>query len=454
MRSKHIFLLGSIFIVLLSILLTKKILIKPQIETSEYKRLDVWFEPKDVYGVEIRKKDEYVKFSRDEDIWRITSKWNVRAKSQKIEELIKGFSSLEGELRSSSPKLFSDFGISDDTAFKVTLSDKGGKNIYKFYLGTNRPSYDNCFLRVNNSADIYLVNKDLFPLINIYGDPKNEGIAPERWIDLSFIKFDVDKIKSIKVQRFNKKTPLITAEVKKIYDEKKKLNRWVVEGAKPVFDIGAKKIKDYLKNMNGLYVKEVVDPKGKGYGFDDPYIKVSLGTDDEPIEIVIGNIADEKTKARYTRTSEGLTFIIRENVARFFDIDISKFFKSNPLGVDKDKLKLIEIKSDKKFITLDKDLIEKNVDYIDRVKKFWVEKMLFDEKYSSGIRGAIKYSLRIVKDDNSELVLKAKKESDVRFIAQLSGHNDVFMITSAVFEDLFKKLDKLDLKKETSKNKK
>ncbi|MFH1577749.1 MAG: DUF4340 domain-containing protein [Candidatus Omnitrophota bacterium] len=443
MKPKHLIFLAVILVILAGLLYIKKMRIKPEIQLSEYKSLEISFDSSKVYAIEINKAGDTGPLSiiKDGQDWLIASKWNIKAKKQMIEQLLKEISGLQGERRSNSKGVFSDYEISDQEAFSIILSDKNGKALEHLFIGTVKPSYESSFLRKLDSAEVYLTDKDIFALIGIYEDPKEATISPDKWVDLTVVEFDIEKIESIKISRLGEEG-ITTLDIKRELDEEKNLQQWVALKQEPVFDLDAKKIKNLLKQINKIYASKAVDPDGEGYGFDQPFLKVLLTGEEGPLELILGNIAEENKKDRYVKSPTGYVYILPEYRIKYIDIDTSSFFIDNPLRVNKDKIESITIKSDKEVITLDKDLIGKNQNYINNLMKFAVEKMLFDSK---GVMPPIKYSLVLTRDNQSISTLNLKKQTEDKFIAQLDGKPDVFSISKAVFDKVFTGLDKLNL---------
>jgi hypothetical protein len=452
MKFKHLIFLGMILFLLLAALYVKKILITSEIETTEYKSLEISLNASDVYAIEFKKaqEDDTLKLVKKDEEWFIPTQWNIRAKKQSIERLLEDISGLQGELRSSSKEVLPDYGLTDEEAFSIGVFDENDKPIQQFFVGTKKPSYGKSFLRKADSVDVYLVDKDIFSLLGIYGEPKEAKINTERWIDLSIIEFEVEKIEAIKIVRLEQEHKIISVDIKKELDEKKNLKKWVAVGEVPVFDLDAKKIKEFLKKINKMYATKAVEPKAKEYGFDNPYLTVSLTSQESQIELLLG--AQEKGENRYVKTSPGFVYILPKYRVKDLDIDISRFFIDNPLRIDKDKLQVLTIKAGESVITLNKDLLEKNGTYIDKLKKFSVEKMLFAEKYSAGLQTPVQYLLKIERKEANPLVLNVQKEDDNTYIAQVEAKADVFLISKNVFENIFTGLDNLNLTLEESKS--
>lgn len=454
MKSKHILTLLAIFVILGGLLLVKKLYMGPEVEITEYETLDLSLKVEDVYFVEMQKsgEEEPLRFEKKDNKWFVASKWNAKAKNKLVEDFLQDIEGLKGELRSSSSKIFSDYGISDEEAYSFAFSNKDGKVLEHLLFGIEKPEHGKSFLRKKGSSDVYLVDKDIFSLIGIYAydNLKETSINANRWIDLSFMEFDVEKIESINVTRFDENKEIVAADVKRIVDEEKNLKQWVTEGGETIFSIDAKKIKEFLNTLNGIRVEKLVDPEGENYDLESPYLKLTLTAQDTSFDVIIGGIADDATGNRYVKIADTLVYIVSKSQLEKINIDTSKFFVDNPLRIDKESIESINITLQDKSVNLGKSLIEKNTDYIDKLKNFSVKNLLFDKGYSQKLVSPASNTCVITKKDGDIVTLEAQKEETGIYIARVSGKQGIFELSQSVFEDIFEKLDELDLEEATS----
>ncbi|MFH1798267.1 MAG: DUF4340 domain-containing protein [Candidatus Omnitrophota bacterium] len=181
MKFKHILILGIIFAVLLAVTIAKKTFFKPEIFETEYKSLQIQINPSDVHIIEVRKtgeKEDSLELKKDEQgQWQVSSHENKQADAEKIENFIKEIAGLKGELRSSDAELLADYGISDEEAVIIEALDKDGNVKETFLAGTKTPGYGSSFLRKPGSKEVYIVNKNIFQLLGLYGDPKESDLV-------------------------------------------------------------------------------------------------------------------------------------------------------------------------------------------------------------------------------------------------------------------------------------
>jgi len=437
MRMKHLVILGIILLILSGILIVKKTFIKPEFETAEYKMLEISIEPETVYAIEINKPGMEKPFrmeKKEDGRWLIPSQWDVAARKERIESFLKELEGLSGELRSDSKKLFPDYGISEEEALTITLLNKDGVSRRRFFVGMKKPRFGKSFCRIDDSEEVYLVDKDIFSLLGIYGKPKDADIKPDMWANLSIADFNIDGVDSLKITRYIDTEQITTVQLNRTVDEEKQLKQWVAVGEEPLFDLDAKKIREYLRRITTLRASKIVDPEGEGYGLDSPYLTVTLDGKDGTEQLVVGGITEEGSEDRYVKNSGGQVFFIRKYVVENLDIDVSKFFVDNPLRVTKETITSVSVTAGDAQMTFGKDDIEEHSDYIDGLTEFSVKKLLFG---TEGLPSSPAYTLTLTKDDGQTVVIDAAKGQEDTFVARLRGKDRVFEISNTVFKKIF-----------------
>jgi hypothetical protein len=450
MKAKQLLSLIVVFLIIAGVFFAKKSFIKQDIELEEYKKLEIDLEPSVVSEIKIDSpKGESVNLIEKEGSWILASKWNLRAKGYKVEELLKGLNNLSGEIRSTSKALLDDYAISEDKAYTITLSTESSQ-LQKFLIGNKRPSSDSSFLRKDDSYNVYLVNENIFSLLGVRGDGEGASLDQDFWVELSLLQVEIDKVESLQIVKISEKSTLVSTSIKKELDAEKNLKRWIIVGDyNPIFDIDASKIKNYLSQLAGMRAMKAVERGKEGYGLEVPFLRIFLVEDGKEKELTVGSLVSEQSKDRYVSTSEGNVYVLSGSIVQSIDIDISKFFIDNPLRIEKERLKSVTVSLPAgKTIIVTKDLIEKNADYIGKLKRFCVEKVLFDDGSLKGLVGAGEYKLTIVKEDESSVILNVKEKAieEGGFLTWLDGAEDrPFIIENKVFEDIFENLDQINL---------
>ncbi len=333
MKPKNLLILTAVLVFLLGALFIKKAFMKPEVETSEYKSLEISVAPSDIYAIEAVKPpdEELLRIEKtDEGTWTIPSKNNIKADKTKIEGLIGALAGLKGELRSRSRGLFGDYGISDDEAFIIRLIGRDGGAMKTLYFGTQRPEYGEAFLRVDGSQEVYLVNKDIYPQFGIYGDPEEVELNAGKWVDLSLLGVDVDAVEALRIDKPGSDEGT-AVHIEREFDEQKQLRKWNAPANEPEHGLDADKIKSYLNEINIVKGMKAVDPGEGDYGFEEPYMVFSLEISDEkPVDLVIGAEETEGSGNRYVKNRDGHVFLVRKYVISKLDAGMEKFAAEPP----------------------------------------------------------------------------------------------------------------------------
>lgn len=435
MNKRQIIILGIIFALLLFTSIIKKIITKPKIEEEEYLPLNISLEAEKVYKIVIRKpKSKTLILKRKDKDWIVFLDWQTQANKKKIERLIKEISLLKGELRSRSKEVFPDYGISDEEAIQLSFFDKEEKKIEEILVGIKKLAWNKCFVRKRDSSSVYLVEKNIFGLLGIYGSPQESELKIDNWVERKILNFEVDKIDSIKVVKKEKNKSFATLTLKRV--EEKKRKRWITEEEIP-FGLDAGKIKNHLKRLKNLYALRVIEPD-KEYGFDDPYLVLTLEEEGKIIKLLVADYANKEREERYIKNPKGYLFIISKYTLKEIDVDVSKFFVNNPLKIDEKKINRLIVKTLRKKVELEKEKIKKNKDYLEKLKKFRVEKLAKNKR----LKIPTPYYLEITYTDKSPLTLYVRKE-DGNWFAKLKDYPQVFIINQDTFKNIFEDVNKI-----------
>jgi len=446
MKQKHLLFFSILVVILAAMFFLKKINFSPRVEVAEYENLDFSFDADKVGEVIIAKSDhkEQVRLIKEEGGWILPQHWMVAANKEKLERFIKEISSLEGELRSSSKEVFSDYGISAQEALSITLYDEEGKILLPLLVGMQKPAYGFCFVRKENSNNVYLVNKEIFALLGIYGDPRSAPLTPDSWADLRLMQFESGKINSLQIKRLTDRRVITTVDIKRKFDEEKEQNQWHNALGDLPFSLDARKITGFLNKLLALKAVKAVDPAAAGYGFEKPYLSLTIRDEQKPYTLLVGNTAEGDKQDRYVRIPQGHVYVLAGHLIDELDVDISAFFIDNPLRIGKDNLRSISLTSKRKKVELTKDMIGKNPAYLDKLKKFSVEKVVFDDRYPQALKHHPPYSLKIEKEDGTTLVINGSEGEDGTFVVQIKARPEVFRIKKEVFEGIFNRVDEFN----------
>jgi len=261
-----------------------------------------------------------VELAKENGVWKVKNLWNVKADSVKVENLIQGLRSAQGELRGSGKKLFADFGIQDADAFSIKLFGAGGTSLLDLRLGTKQAGENVYFIRKATSENVYLVEMNMAELLGIY-DALNEATpASLFWTDLRLFNWNPEKVTKIAVYLLKgEEKTMITGLERKTDPQDPLKSSWKFLRKDKSSSPNPDKIMKFIATMNNIRVQKVVDPGGKTYGLEKPVWQLAV-TENGKETFLNAGPKDEK---------EGLVYVKRSGNPTVFELNVSFFENLN-----------------------------------------------------------------------------------------------------------------------------
>ncbi|MBN1689114.1 MAG: DUF4340 domain-containing protein [Candidatus Omnitrophica bacterium] len=454
MKPKQILILGIIFGLLVLGVLAKQFQKPAELATDEFVALDLSFEKDQVKGIEIYKgeglrEEEKVEIAKVGEGWRVSSLFGARADKKKIDELLEGIQAAKGEIRGRSPELFGDFKIRDEEAFHIRLLNGTGKEVLHLLVGLKKAGFQSIFIRKKEMAFVFLTDANLLTQIGVFGDPEEDKPGSDYWASTQMVTIDPEKVKRIETVRFEEGKGVMTSSVAletDPYDSTK--SDWVLQRDEVPFPVDGGKITKFLETLNNARAQKIVNPEDKVGALESPVWRLTLWVAEEEPWVMTAGARDEATNSYPVRVStEPVVFQLSEYYFKRFDIDDSQFFSANPLGVEADKVEKLSLKVDKKekVFSFEEEKSEEMKTYLNGLKDFKVERLLFDIKEKSGVKSPGDAWLEIqIKDKPLALIdVTQKKDDDKEYFAVMRGNTHPFVISKTTYEKLFKDIDKL-----------
>ena len=449
---------------------------KPEeLATEEYVPLDLSFDAAAVQKIDIskpkaatagagKKEEEYVELVKKNDIWKVSGLFNARADEDKIEKFLKELREAKGELRAKDKALFPDFGIGDNEAYRIVLT--GGANageagrlpLLDLRIGTKKADYRSLFVRKEGSDPIYVTDANLFGEMGLYGDPKTESLNQDYWPSTSLVEVDSDKVTKLETRRFKDGEEVLTTSViKEAFGARSSSSgegpgtegvqkKWKYTREDRPFAIDAEKIKNHLDSLKTWRAQKVLNPKEKDYGLAKPAWRMNILMEDGKEIAVSAGGADEDTKAYDMQVSgEPVVFQLTYYYFENMDVDDSRFFVDNPLGVDPDKTTKLVIRAHKKPMEFNpkQKPREALTQYLNDLKNFRVEKLLFE---GAKIKSPAPYSLEVQTEGAQPQVLDFGEmvSQELKLYPGVKrGVLQPFAIAESDFKKYFDALDRL-----------
>jgi Domain of unknown function (DUF4340) len=142
--------------------------------------------------------EEAVHVVKVDDKWIVKSRFDAPAQEKKVNDLLKKLKDMEGEKRSSSADVLADYEIGDVKAIHLHLLDNDGQDKKHLLLGKQGGNWQQSFIRLNGSNDVYLARANLRSDFALYGEQAKPESKP--WCELSLMQVQKDDIAKIELQ--------------------------------------------------------------------------------------------------------------------------------------------------------------------------------------------------------------------------------------------------------------
>lgn len=451
MKPSQIVLLVIVLVFLLVGIGVKKLHHPEEWVTEEFTPLELAFKLADVSRVKLQKgEEEAAILVRTEKGWIVQDLWGARADEEKVWGFLNQLHAATGELRADDADLFEDFGLSEKEAFHVLLENADGESLLHLLIGVKRAEPNTLFLREDGSEKIYLSRAPLFNRMGIYGPPETADLKAGHWADLRILKLKSSAgVRSFETRRFENGEEIVLVSLTR-QDGADKGTLWDSGGEASVFPLDGQKIMEFLESAMNWNAVKVLEPQ-KDYGFDRPYwgMRIVLETDQE-ILLTAAVREEEGKKVHFLRSSQDpVVFEISEYTMRRLDIDASRFFADNPLGIRPGQVKGIVIQKEKTSVSIDpeKQKTAAVTKYLNILTRLSVEKLLLGPRAEGKLKTPGEYRIEILSEGaEAPLVLdfgKTPLGEDKEYPAQKRGHTQAFTVSEGTFRKLFDNLEEL-----------
>ncbi|GEM_PF-551031 len=325
MEEKYLKIFGVIFICLLVICIVTKPRNKSVNIDELVQNIVIGVSKEDIKKIEVYKQTSEenparMVFVKDNDQWHIRSYYNCKARNSTMEDLIDDVLEMTGKVRSSDPKHFDQYKISDVDGIHLLLKDEADKTLVNLIIGKRAEEYNSGFVRFADKDKVYFTDKNLLSSLKIYGDIDTLTVFKQKsFADLNAVDEDKDKLENIALIAGSKKLILKKIEkqikvassdsTKKDSTETKKVKEWVLlKGKNREIQLDQKEVEKFLQDVTNIYAQEVVDRIGqslsdigkeKRYGFDRPTHYIVLKEPDKRQKNIIFGKQYEKDKGYY-----------------------------------------------------------------------------------------------------------------------------------------------------------
>lgn len=273
-----------------------------------------------------------IELFKEKDLWRVKSLWGVRADAGKVKNLLEKLQSAKGELRGTQKKLFSDFGIRDEEALSIIITDAGNKALLDLRVGIQQAGMQGCFLRKAGSEEVYLSEVNVPGLLGIYASLKEGLPLNDYWADVTLFNLQAEKVQKITVHFIKNGVKTMTAGVALVVDSKDTTKKtWsFLQRPDKSSSLDPEKVTRFIATLNSIKAIGVADPNGKNYGLENPSLEVAVTEGDEETVLSLG-AKDEKANIYFVKLSNSTTvFTLTAYYFEDLGIDDTRFLKEPP----------------------------------------------------------------------------------------------------------------------------
>ncbi|GEM_PF-3448332 len=445
MKKNQILFLLAILLILAGLVFFKKSRVPPEMTQEEFVEVAVDFKDgENAETIEILKGSDPqpgLRLVRSGENWTMPLRWNMPVQKKKVTDALAMLKDLKGELRGNDEKLFSDFEIEDDRAYRIKIKGAEDKELLYLLIGTKTPKYGSSFIRLAGSPHVFLVDYNLMVTFGINtGEVKS--LSEKHWADMKVIDFDNADITGIHIDKRPESGAPKVIELNKTTDPETNRARWSFARQDLPFSVDAEKAASYLDILKGLTGTDFHDPNSTEYGFDKFNVEVKLNADaeDKKQTLTVGGISASDSESRYVRAAAGKpAFTLPKYSIQTIDVDESYFFPANPLGVDKDKLTAVVIHKPDGEKKIEGEGFDQEAAIINALKEFSASRLL-NENESRKIKSGEKHWIKIVPKEGQPVQIDVGEvvgEKSEEYAAKLRNGTAAFAIPKNTYQRLF-----------------
>ena len=275
-------------------------------------------------------------FAKKGDQWFIPTKFNAKAKKSSVDRLLTDILEMTGKVRSSDPKHFDTYHISDEQGLHLLLKDEAAKTLANLIIGKRAEDYSTGFVRFAGKDKVFAVDKNLLSGLSIYGDVDTlSQFKVDTFVDLEAVDQDKEKLNMVGVVANGKEVVIerIEEEVEVPGDSAKTIQKefeWVLlKGKGKKIKLDQKEVANFFRDVAKIRAQEVVDRigdtfadlnKSSIYGFNRPSHYIVFRKPDGAQNNVLFGKEYEKDQGYYMNVQyEGLVYkVTKYNFDKIF----------------------------------------------------------------------------------------------------------------------------------------
>ena len=343
MEEKHIKILAGVFVFLFVLYFVTKprhagVNIDELVQT-----IIIGISKNDIHTVEVYKETTseqpvQMLLSRNEykTKWTIPTHFNANVQQSRIDRLLDNLLEMTGKVRSSDPKHFETYEITDEQGIHLLLKDEANKTLANLIIGKKAEDYNNGFIRFAGQEKVYSVDKNILSDLNIHSDIDTlTQFKQKQLVDLEAVKQNKDELETVGIVANRKEVIIkkVEKEVEYMAEDSTTATKieteWVLVRGGREIELKQSEVDNFFRDISKIRAQEVIDRIGNSlqdinkssrYGFRRPSNYIIFKKPDGPQENVIFGKAYEEDKGYYFHVQyDGLVYkIVKSNYDRIF----------------------------------------------------------------------------------------------------------------------------------------
>ncbi len=335
MEEKHLKILAGVFILLCIVYFATK----PRhtgVNIDEFvQSIIIGVSKNDIKTVEVYKETAseqpvQMVFNHMDGRWVISTHFNAKAQTSHMDRLLDDLLEMTGNVRSSDPKHFETYNISDEQGIHLLLKDEANKTLANLIIGKKADDYNTGFVRFAGKEKVYSIDKNILSDLNIYGDIDTlSQFQQKNFVELQAVDQNKDDLEMVGISAQGKEVIIkkVEKEVEFIAEDSSKATKiemeWVLVKGDREIDLKQNEVDNFFRDVTKIRAQEVVDHIGNSfqdmnkssrYGFRRPTHYIMFKKPDAPQQNVLFGKEYEKDKGYYFNVQyDGLVYKIAKS---------------------------------------------------------------------------------------------------------------------------------------------
>jgi hypothetical protein len=269
-------------------------------------------------------------FNHNDDRWSISTHFNAKAQKSRMDRLLDDLLEMTGNVRSSEPKHFETYKISDEQGIHLLLKDEANKTLANLIIGKKADDLNTGFVRFAGKEKVYSIDKNILSDLNIFGDIDTlSQFQQKNFVELQAVDQNKDELEMVGLSARGKEIVIkkVEKEVEFIAEDSSKATKieteWVLVRGDREIDLKQNEVDNFFQDVAKIRAQEVIDHIGNSfqdmnkssrYGFRRPTHYIMFKKPDASQQNILFGKEYEKDKGYFFNVQyDGLVYKIAKS---------------------------------------------------------------------------------------------------------------------------------------------